>query len=75
MRRGFTPDAVTRLRHAYRYLLVSKLNTTRALAQIENDPELQCAEVQYLIDFIRNSRRGVILRRATRRLDDVPPDE
>ena len=75
MRRGFSQEVVTRLRHAYRYLLVSKLNTTRALAQIENDPELQCAEVQYLIDFIRNSRRGVILRRASRRLEDVPPDE
>ncbi len=75
MRRGFTADAVMRLRHAYRYLLVSRLNTTRALAEIEGDPELHCAEVQYLIDFIRQSRRGVILRRATRRPDDVSPDE
>ena len=75
MRRGFTPDAVTKLRHAYRYLLVSKLNTTRALAQIETDPDLHCTEVQYLVDFIRNSKRGVILRRASRRLEDVSPDE
>jgi len=75
MRRGFTADAVMRLRHAYRYLLVSRLNTTRALAEIEKDPELHCAEVQYLIDFIRQSRRGVILRRATRRPEDVSPDE
>jgi UDP-N-acetylglucosamine acyltransferase len=75
MRRGFTPEVVTRLRHAYRYLLLSKLNTTRALATIENDPELQCAEVQYLVDFIRGSKRGVILRRASRRLEDVSPDE
>jgi UDP-N-acetylglucosamine acyltransferase len=75
MRRGFTQDAVSRLRQAYRYLLVSKLNTSRALAQIEQDPALQCAEVQYLIDFIRNSRRGVILRRAVRRPDDGSADE
>ena len=75
MRRGFTAGAVTRLRHAYRYLLVSRLNTTRALAEIEKDPELQCTEVQYLIDFIRQSKRGVILRRASRRLEDVSPDE
>ena len=75
MRRGFTTGAVTRLRHAYRYLLVSRLNTTRALAEIEKDPELQCTEVQYLIDFIRQSKRGVILRRATRRPEDVSPDE
>ncbi|HTV03622.1 MAG TPA: acyl-ACP--UDP-N-acetylglucosamine O-acyltransferase [Luteitalea sp.] len=75
LRRGFTQDAITRLRHAYRYLLVSKLNTTRALATIESDPELHCDEVQYLVDFIRGSKRGVILRRATRRLEDVSPDE
>ncbi len=75
MRRGFTQDTVTRLRHAYRYLLVSRLNTTRALTEIERDPELQCDEVQYLVDFIRHSQRGVILRRATRRHDDVSPDE
>lgn len=75
MRRGFTPDVITRLRHAYRYLLLSKLNTTRALAQIESDPELQCADVQYLVDFIRGSKRGVILRRASRRLEDVSSDE
>lgn len=75
MRRGFTQDAVSRLRQAYRYLLVSKLNTSRALDKIEQDPALQCPEVQYLIDFIRGSRRGVILRRAVRRPDDVSADE
>lgn len=75
MRRGFTPETVTRLRHAYRYLLLSKLNTTRALAQIEQDPDLQCDDVQYLVDFIRGSRRGVILRRAVRRPEDVSADE
>jgi UDP-N-acetylglucosamine acyltransferase len=75
MRRGFTPQSVGKLRRAYRYLLLSKLNTTHALAQIEQDPELHCAEVQYLIDFIRGSRRGVILRRATRRQEDVSVDD
>lgn len=75
IRRGFTADVVTRLRHAYRYLLLSKLNTTRALAQIERDPELHCSEVQYLVDFIRGSKRGVILRRATRRVEELSPDE
>ena len=49
--------------------------SARALAEIEKDPELQCTEVQYLIDFIRQSKRGVILRRATRRPEDVSPDE
>jgi len=31
--------------------------------------------VQYLLDFIRTSRRGVILRRATRRAEEVLADE
>ena len=31
------------------------------------------AEVQYLVDFIRTSQRGVILRRATRRAEEVWP--
>ncbi len=75
VRRGFPSDVVSKLRQAYRYLLLSKLNTSRALAQIESDPELRCDEVQYLVDFIRASRRGVILRRAVRRTEDVSSDE
>ena len=31
VRRGFTPEVVSKLKRAYRYLLVSKLNTTRAV--------------------------------------------
>ncbi len=43
VRRGFSPDAVTKLRRAFRYLLHS--NTSRALAQIERDPSLRTEEV------------------------------
>ncbi len=31
MRRGFTPDVITKLKRSFRYLLQSKLNTTSAL--------------------------------------------
>ena len=75
MRRGFPPDVITKLKRSFRYLLQSKLNTTIALRQIEQDRSLACAEVQYLLDFIRTSQRGVILRRATRRAEEVPADE
>jgi UDP-N-acetylglucosamine acyltransferase len=75
MRRGFTQDVVTKVKRSFRYLLQSKLNTTRALQQIEQDRSLACAEVQYLIDFIRSSQRGVILRRASRRAEEVVTDE
>ncbi len=69
VRRKFSPDAITKLRRAYRYLLHS--NTSRALAQIEQDPTLHCPEVQYVVDFIRTSKRGVGLRRPSRRLEEV----
>jgi UDP-N-acetylglucosamine acyltransferase len=66
-RRGFTADAVAKLKQAYRYLLQSKLNTTAALARIEQDPDLTVPEVRLLVDFIRQSQRGVILRRPNKR--------
>ena len=69
VRRRFSPDAIAKLRRAYRYLLHS--NTSRALAQIEQDPTLHCPEVQYVVDFIRTSKRGVGLRRPSRRLEEV----
>jgi UDP-N-acetylglucosamine acyltransferase len=75
MRRGFTPDVVSRLKRSFRYLLQSKLNTTTALRRIEDDPTLACREVAYLLEFIRGSQRGVILRRATRRAEEVLADE
>ncbi|HTM05041.1 MAG TPA: acyl-ACP--UDP-N-acetylglucosamine O-acyltransferase [Vicinamibacterales bacterium] len=74
-RRGFSADTVEQLKRAYRYLLQSKLNTTRAIAQIEQDGELTSPEVRYLIDFIRSSQRGVILRRPTRRAEEMVADE
>jgi len=75
MRRGFTQDVVTKLKRSFRYLLQSKLNTTRALQQIEQDRSLACPEVQYLIEFIHTSERGVILRRASRRAEEVASEE
>ncbi len=75
MRRGFSPEVVGKLKRSFRYLLQSKLNTTRALQQIQQDRSLACAEVQYVIDFIRTSQRGVILRRATRKAEEVFADE
>jgi UDP-N-acetylglucosamine acyltransferase len=74
-RRGFSPETIVQLKHAYRYLLQSKLNTSRALAQIEQDAELTADEVRYLVDFIRNSHRGVILRKPSRRAEEIVADE
>jgi UDP-N-acetylglucosamine acyltransferase len=75
MRRGVSPDVVTKLKRSFRYLLQSKLNTTNALQQIERDRSLACPEVLYLLEFIRTSQRGVILRRASRRAEEVLAEE
>lgn len=74
VRRGFTPEVVAKLKRAFRLLMVSKLNLSRAVAEIEHDPGLQCDEVRYLVEFIRSSKRGVVLRRATRRDEMVADD-
>jgi UDP-N-acetylglucosamine acyltransferase len=73
VRRGFSADTINQLKRAYRYLL--QANTTHAVAQIEADPTLTSAEVRYLVDFIRSSRRGVILRRPTRKTEELIAEE
>ena len=74
-RRACPPEIITQLKRAYRYLLLSKLNTTQALQRIEADPTLTCAEVQYLVKFIRTSQRGVTLRRPSRHLQPSGIDD
>jgi len=74
-RRGFTPDSISQLKRTYRYLLQSKLNTSRALAAIEKDASLTAPEVAALVDFIRTSKRGVILRRPTRRTEELVAED
>jgi UDP-N-acetylglucosamine acyltransferase len=68
-RRGFSQETIAELRRAHRVLLHA--NTSRAVAQIEGDPGLQSPEVRYVVDFIKSSKRGVGLRRPSRRLEEV----
>ena len=68
-RRGFTPELIDKLRRAYRHLV--QHNTSRALELIEHDPTLAAPEVSYLVNFIASARRGVILRRPSRRVEDL----
>jgi UDP-N-acetylglucosamine acyltransferase len=70
-RRGLGDDTLKKLRSAYRYLTQSKLNTTQAIARIDEDPSLKCPEVDYLVDFIRTASRGVILRRSGKKSEDA----
>ena len=61
-RRGFTPQQIKGLRHAYRLLQASKLNTTDALAAIRAtlSDDADADHVRYLADFIAGSQRGII---------------
>src|SRR5262249_52436428 len=68
-RRGFSQELIGKLRRAYRHLV--QHNTSRALELIERDPTLQAPEVSYLVGFIRSARRGVILRRPSKRVDET----
>ena len=70
-RRGFADDTLKKLRAAYRYLTQSKLNTTQALAQIEQDPRRSSApKSTYLVRVHPHRRRaasscGAAARRRT----------
>ena len=66
MRRGFSEKTIAQLKLAFRYLLMSKLNTARALVAIQRDVTLKDPEVHYLVKFIKSSSRGVILKRPLR---------
>jgi UDP-N-acetylglucosamine acyltransferase len=57
-RRGFTPEQLRALQHAYRVLLSSKKNTSEALEHLRS--EAQTPEVAYLIEFIAAADRGII---------------
>lgn len=58
-RRGFTEDRIRKLRHAYRVLLASKLNTSQALEELKSEKN-RGEDVNLLIRFIEGSQRGVI---------------
>ena len=64
-RRGFSEEKVAAIRHAFRILLQSRLNTSEAVARLEAEGSPH-AEVRGLVDFIRSARRGVILKRHSR---------
>lgn len=58
-RRGYSKETIDSLNHAFRLLLSSKLNTTQAVEKIREEI-VGCKEVDLLIDFIANAKRGVV---------------
>jgi UDP-N-acetylglucosamine acyltransferase len=58
-RRGFPEETISTLRKALRILYDKEVNTSQALEKLE--AELNGAEeVHHIIEFVRNSQRGII---------------
>ncbi len=58
-RRGFTPERLRALQHAFRLLLASRMNTSQAVAKLR-DEEASSEDVEYLLAFIESSERGIL---------------
>ena len=57
-RRGFSEDRLKQLHRAYRSLLAAKMNTSQALEKMKSGERSD--DVQYLIDSIEKSERGIL---------------
>jgi UDP-N-acetylglucosamine acyltransferase len=58
-RKGFSKETVEALQRAYRILIRSKLRVDEALQKIEDELGLY-PEARYLVEFVRESKRGII---------------
>jgi UDP-N-acetylglucosamine acyltransferase len=58
-RRGFSPERIRKIRHAYKILLASKMNTSQAVEKLKSEAD-RGEDVDLLIRFIESSERGVI---------------
>ena len=57
-RHGFSPEAVQALQRAYRLIFNAGLNTSQALERLPAEVPA-CPEVDYLVEFIKRSQRGI----------------
>jgi len=58
-RRGFSPERIAKLHHAFKVLLASKLNTSQALEKLRSESGLG-EDVETLVRFVETSQRGII---------------
>jgi UDP-N-acetylglucosamine acyltransferase len=64
-RRGFSRERIAAIRGAYRVLQQSKLNISQAVEQLEKDQSNE--DIRLIVDFIRESKRGVVIKRGRAR--------
>ena len=58
-RRGFTRERLAKIRHAYRVLLNSRLNTTQAVEKLRAEAD-SGPDVEMLLRFVETSERGFL---------------
>ena len=66
-RREFSQERIAALKSAFRLLQQSKLNVTQAIDELEN--KSMNDDVRVIVDFIRSSERGVIIKRGIESID------
>jgi UDP-N-acetylglucosamine acyltransferase len=65
VRRRFSKERITALRHAFRILQQSKLNVSQALDRLAEESSNE--DTRLLMEFIRSSKRGVVIKRGRER--------
>jgi len=63
-RRGFDKKRIEDIRAAFRVLQQQNLNVGQALQKLEEDDFGASSDVRMLVEFVRSSERGVIVKRA-----------
>ncbi len=58
-RRGYSNEMIENIHNTYRIIYQGGLNTTDALAKVEAEIPMSW-EIEYIVNFIRNSERGII---------------
>jgi UDP-N-acetylglucosamine acyltransferase len=58
-RRGFSPEAITGLKRAYKTLYRKGLSLEDATRELESQAK-ECVEVQLIVDFLSRTKRGII---------------
>lgn len=61
-RAGFSTETIKEIKKVYKIFCLSGLNTSRALEKIEKSG-LKSKEVEEFVEFVRHSKKGVILHR------------
>jgi UDP-N-acetylglucosamine acyltransferase len=58
-RSGFAPETIKTIKEAFRLIYRSKYNTRQAIDAIQQELPAS-AEITLILEFIRNSERGII---------------